>query len=47
MEFAVESLETPALTKAQLAELLFDQIESAVRAVVERIASQLGGRLRG
>jgi len=26
MEFAVESLETPALTKAQLAELLFDQI---------------------
>lgn len=26
MEFSVESLETPALTKAQLAELLFDQI---------------------
>ena len=26
MELAVESLETPALTKAQLAELLFDQI---------------------
>ena len=26
MEFAVDSLETPALTKAQLAELLFDQI---------------------
>ena len=26
MEFAVESLETPALTKAQLAELLFEQI---------------------
>ena len=26
MEFAVESLETPALTKAQLADLLFDQI---------------------
>ena len=25
-EFAVEDLETPALTKAQLAELLFDQI---------------------
>ena len=26
MEFAVESLETPALTKAQLSELLFEQI---------------------
>lgn len=26
VEFAVESLETPALTKAQLADLLFDQI---------------------
>lgn len=26
IEFAVESLETPALTKAQLAELLFDHI---------------------
>lgn len=26
MELTVESLETPALTKAQLAELLFDQI---------------------
>jgi integration host factor subunit alpha len=26
MDFAVESLETPALTKAQLADLLFDQI---------------------
>ena len=26
MEFAVDSLETPALTKAQLADLLFDQI---------------------
>ncbi|MDA8456188.1 integration host factor subunit alpha [Acidovorax sp. GBBC 3334] len=26
MELAVESLETPALTKAQLSELLFDQI---------------------
>jgi integration host factor subunit alpha len=26
MEFAVESLETPALTKAQLAEMLFEQI---------------------
>ena len=26
MELAVESLETPALTKAQLAELLFEQI---------------------
>lgn len=26
MEFTVESLETPALTKAQLAEMLFEQI---------------------
>ena len=26
MEFSIESLETPALTKAHLAELLFDQI---------------------
>ena len=26
MDFSVESLETPALTKAHLAELLFDQI---------------------
>ncbi len=26
MELTVESLETPALTKAQLADLLFDQI---------------------
>ena len=26
IEFAVESLETPALTKAQLADLLFEQI---------------------
>ena len=26
LEFSVESLETPALTKAHLAELLFDQI---------------------
>ena len=26
MDFSVESLETPALTKAQLADLLFDQI---------------------
>ena len=26
MEFSVQSLETPALTKAQLAELLFEQI---------------------
>jgi integration host factor subunit alpha len=26
MEFSVESLETPALTKAQLADLLFEQI---------------------
>jgi phenylalanyl-tRNA synthetase beta chain len=29
------------------ATLTDDQIETAVRAVVERIASQLGGRLRG
>ena len=26
VEFAVESLESPALTKAQLADLLFDEI---------------------
>ena len=26
MEFSIESLETPALTKAQLADLLFEQI---------------------
>ena len=26
MEFSIESLETPALTKAHLADLLFDQI---------------------
>ena len=26
MEFTVETLETPALTKAQLAEMLFEQI---------------------
>ncbi len=26
MEFSIESLETPALTKAQLAEMLFDHI---------------------
>ena len=26
MELSIESLETPALTKAHLAELLFDQI---------------------
>ena len=26
MDFSIESLETPALTKAQLAELLFEQI---------------------
>lgn len=26
VEFAIDSIETPALTKAQLAELLFDQI---------------------
>lgn len=26
MDFAVDSLETPALTKAQLADMLFDQI---------------------
>ncbi len=80
LDFTVESLETPALTKAQLAELLFDlykpaqavsgmtahekslavrltlgrvtgtltdeEIETAVKAVIARIASDLGGRLR-
>ena len=40
IEFAVESLETPALTKAQLADLLFDQIglfaAQYVRAALQR-----------
>ena len=48
MEFAVESLETPALTKAQLAELLFEQIglnkresKDMVEAFFELVANSL------
>ncbi|WHZ11998.1 MAG: Integration host factor alpha subunit [Burkholderiaceae bacterium] len=48
MEFEVDSLETPALTKAQLAELLFEQIglnkresKEMVDAFFELIASRL------
>lgn len=37
MEFAVESLETPALTKAHLAELLFEQIGLNKREAKEMI----------
>ncbi|QHJ01696.1 integration host factor subunit alpha [Xylophilus rhododendri] len=47
-EFSVESLETPALTKAQLAELLFDRIglnkresKDMVDAFFELICSSL------
>ena len=48
VEFTVESLETPALTKAQLADLLFDQIglnkreaKDMVDAFFDLIAAQL------
>ena len=48
IEFAVESLETPALTKAQLAELLFEQIglnkrdsKDLIDAFFDLIASSL------
>lgn len=48
MDFAVESLETPALTKAQLAELLFEQIglnkresKDMIDAFFDLIASSL------
>ena len=48
MEFAVESLETPALTKAQLAELLFEQIglnkresKDMIEAFFELVATSL------
>ncbi len=48
MEFVVESLETPALTKARLAELLFEQIglnkresKDMVDAFFELVASSL------
>lgn len=48
MEFSVDSLETPALTKAQLAELLFEQIglnkresKDMVDAFFDLIASSL------
>jgi integration host factor subunit alpha len=50
MEFAVESLESPALTKAQLAELLFDQIglnkresKDMIDAFFDLIAARLVG----
>ncbi len=39
MEFAVESLETPALTKAQLAEMLFEQIGLNKRESQDMIAA--------
>src|SRR3954465_11345944 len=48
IEFAVESLETPALTKAQLAELLFEQIglnkresKDMIDAFSDRISASL------
>jgi len=48
MEFSVESLETPALTKAHLAELLFEQIglnkresKEMIDAFFELIAARL------
>jgi integration host factor subunit alpha len=50
MEFAVESLETPALTKAQLADLLFEQIglnkresKDMIDAFFDLISAQPGG----
>ena len=50
MEFTLEALETPALTKAHLADLLFEQIglnkresKDMVDAFFELIASQLIG----
>lgn len=48
MDFSIESLETPALTKAQLAELLFDRIglnkresKDMVEAFFELISTSL------
>jgi integration host factor subunit alpha len=48
MEFSIESLETPALTKAHLAELLFDQIglnkresKDMIDALFDLIAARL------
>ena len=48
MDFSIESLETPALTKAQLAELLFEQIglnkresKDMVEAFFDLIAASL------
>ena len=43
IEFAVESLETPALTKAQLADLLFDQIGLIAQSLVEGKDVKLSG----
>ncbi len=48
MELAVESLETPALTKAQLAELLFDQIglnKRESKDMVDAFFDLVSGRL--
>ena len=48
MEFSIESLETPALTKAHLADLLFDQIglnkresKDMIDALFDLISDQL------
>ena len=48
MEFAIESLETPALTKAHLADLLFEQIglnkresKDMIDAFFDQISEQL------
>jgi integration host factor subunit alpha len=54
MDFAVDSLETPALTKALLAELLFDQIglnkresKDMIDAFFDLIAASLVDGARG
>ena len=39
VEFAVESLESPALTKAQLADLLFEHIGLNKRESTDRVAA--------
>ena len=43
MEFTVESLEQPALTKAQLADT---QIEQTVQAVLAQLQERVAARLR-
>ena len=48
MDFTVESLETPALTKAQLAELLFEQIglnKREAKDMVDAFFDMMGARL--